>query len=60
MLAQLDAGDYLLLQNEISNLTYLLRTAVRRGHARAARQSWQGRGFFPAIRCWGPSQRGSA
>lgn len=31
MLAQLDAGDYLLLQNEISNLTYLLRTAVRRG-----------------------------
>lgn len=32
----------------------------RHGHARAARQSWQGRGFFPAIRCWGPSQRGSA
>lgn len=31
MLAQLDAGDYLLLQNEISNLTYLLRTAVRHG-----------------------------
>ena len=31
VLAQLDAGDYLLLQNEISNLTYLLRAAVRRG-----------------------------
>ena len=31
VLAQLGAGDYLLLQNEISNLTYLLRTAVRRG-----------------------------
>lgn len=31
VLAQLSAGDYLLLQNEISNLTYLLRTAVQRG-----------------------------
>ena len=31
VLAQLDAGDYLLLQNEISNLTHLLRAAVRRG-----------------------------
>ena len=60
VLAQLDAGDYLLLQNEISNLTYLLRTAVRRGHARAARQSWQGRGSFPAIRCWELLQHGSA
>lgn len=60
MLAQLDAGDYLLLQNEISNLTYLLRTAVRHGHARAAQQSWQGRGSFPAIRCWELLQHGSA
>ena len=33
---------------------------TRHAHARAARQSWQGRGFFPALRCWGPSQRGSA
>ena len=31
VLTQLDAGDYLLLQNEISNLTYLLHAAVRRG-----------------------------
>ena len=31
VLMQLNAGDYLLLQNEIANLTYLLRTAVRRG-----------------------------
>lgn len=28
---QLNAGDYLLLQNEIANLTYLLRAAARRG-----------------------------
>ena len=26
-----DAGDYLLMQNEMSNLTYMLRAAVRRG-----------------------------
>ena len=31
VLAQLDAGDYLLLQNEISNLTYLLQAAGARG-----------------------------
>ena len=31
VLMQLNAGDYLLLQNEIANLTYLLRAAVRRG-----------------------------
>jgi len=26
-----DAGDYLLMQNEMSNLTYMLRAAVQRG-----------------------------
>lgn len=31
VLMQLNAGDYLLLQNEIANLTYLLRAAARRG-----------------------------
>ena len=30
VLMQLNAGDYLLLQNEIANLTYLLRAAARR------------------------------
>ncbi|MFR5777178.1 MAG: ribokinase [Oscillospiraceae bacterium] len=31
VLMQLNAGDYLLLQNEIANLTYLLRAAAWRG-----------------------------
>ena len=31
VLMQLNAGDYLLLQNEIANLTYLLRAAAQRG-----------------------------
>lgn len=31
VLTQFDAGDYLLLQNEISNLTYLLQAAKARG-----------------------------
>lgn len=31
VLMQLNAGDYLLLQNEIANLTYLLRAAARHG-----------------------------
>ena len=31
VLMQLNAGDYLLLQNEIAHLTYLLRAAARRG-----------------------------
>lgn len=31
VLMQLNAGDYLLLQNEIANLTYLLHAAARRG-----------------------------
>ena len=31
VLMQLNAGDYLLMQNEIANLTYLLRAAARRG-----------------------------
>lgn len=31
VLMQLNAGDYLLLQNEVANLTYLLRAAARRG-----------------------------
>lgn len=31
VLMQLNAGDYLLLQNELANLTYLLRAAARRG-----------------------------
>ena len=35
VLMQLNAGDYLLLQNEIANLTYLLRAAARRGHEHA-------------------------
>ena len=31
VLSQFDAGDYLLMQNEMSNLTYMLRAAVQRG-----------------------------